>query len=146
MDTHVRDNLNYLNDLRLKYGQVTADVTGIAGTETDIITAPAFTPISSSRLLVISFRCRSTIANTSTGVFTFRIKEGSTTLNEINLRTGSTSTSAEYVTTWTYVASPSAASHTYKVTAQRAAGTGTMDIQAASTYPMQIVVEDIGAA
>lgn len=146
MDTHIKDNLNYLNDLRVKYAQVTADVTGIAGTETDIITAPAFTPISSSRLLRISFRCRSTIAGTSTGVFTFRLKEGSTTLNEINNRLGSTSTSGEFVTTWTYVASPSAASHTYKATAQRATGTGTMDIQASSTAPMQIIVEDIGAA
>ena len=146
MNAHVRDNLNYLNDLRVKYGSVTANSSAFSA-ETDLITAPAFTPISGSRLLRVSYRIRAFTSTNAGDILTLRIKEGSTEFSQQQRNAYTITTAvADGIADFVYIASPSAASHTYKVTGQRTAGTGTFTLQAASNYPTQIIVEDIGAA
>ncbi len=73
-----------------------------------------------------------------------RIKEGATTLQDVR---GSTAlfnvARSETVQGFVYV-SPSAGSHTYKITGAMAAGTGSISMVASSTQPAQILVEDLG--
>lgn len=45
-----------------------------------------------------------------------------------------------------WVASPSSGSHTYKISLQRASGTGTGVMNGNASYPIQIIVEDAGTA
>lgn len=146
MNQHVRDNLNYLNDLRVEYAQITADTSAFSTTETTIVTAPAFTPISASRLLVVMVHVRGTFHSDATNIFEFRIKEGATKLQEITERSESASTGSEGFTMIKYIASPTAAAHTYHLAGQRVLGGGTCIVQANATYPTQIIVQDIGAA
>jgi hypothetical protein len=147
MDTHVRDNLNYLNDLRVKYAQSTSDSSSTSSTTIlDVLSAPSFTPISSSRLLKITGHWRGLNVATDPGIYGVHIREGSTTLNSENKKVESTGTGQQGGTIVCYVASPSAAAHTYKLSLQRLSGTGTAVMEGAATYPIQIIVEDIGAA
>ena len=145
MDTHIKDNLNYLNDLRVKYAQRTTDTSAFSA-ETDVVTAPAFTPISSSRLIKITAFFRGWQASVATDIFAVRLKEGATQLQEKLIRSQSAGTGSDGNFIQVYVASPSAAAHTYKLTGVRLSGTGTMTLQADATYPCQIIVQDIGAA
>lgn len=146
MNTHLRDNLNYLNDLRIKYAQRSTNFGGITSSQSTVLTAPAFTPISASRIIKITARWRSIVSTVANDIFSLRINEVSVgQINEVNV--GDTSGSGKGGgTNICYVPSPSATSHTYALAADRVAGSGTGTIEAAATYPIQIIVEDIGAA
>lgn len=147
MNAHVRDNLNYLNDTRVKYATQTTASSSTSGTTIlDVLSAPAFTPISSSRLLKITAHWRSITVTTDPGTYTLMIREGSTLLNGENHKVESTGTGQQGGTMSHLVVSPSGASHTYKFSIQRASGTGTAVVDADATYPIFICVEDIGAA
>jgi len=147
MNTHVRDNLNYLDDSRVKYQTGTSDVGPTSGTTIlDVITAPAFTPISSSRLLRVMFHYRSITGTVSGDVFEMMVREGSTQLNSNNEKIQSTGTGQNGGVVEALVASPSAAAHTYNGSIQRASGTGTGTVNGSSTFAILITVEDIAAA
>ena len=148
MNAHIRDQLNYLNDSRVKYAQTTSNVGPTSGTtELDIITAPAFTPISATRLIKVSLHLRSLTSATVGDQFTIRIKEGATTFAEalININNSGTS-GGDGKAYFALVPNATAASHTYKATIQRATGTGTATVSASATGPLSICVEDAGAA
>lgn len=146
-NAHIRDNLNYLNDLRVKYATQTTASSSTSGTTIlDVLSAPSFTPISSSRLIKITVHWRSLTPTTDPGTWTLMIREGSTLLQAENHKAESTGTGQQGGTMSHIIASPSAAAHTYKFSIQRAAGTGTAVVDADATYPIFICVEDIGAA
>lgn len=145
MNAHVRDNLNYLNDQRVDYVQRTTDFTGITSLQSTVMTAPSFTPISASRLLRITARWRSFTSTVPDDIFAVRINEvGVGQVNEVNIKVGSNGFAGG--TLVCIVASPSAAGHTYAMAADRQLGSGTGTIQGSSTYPIQLIIEDIGAA
>lgn len=146
MNAHLRDNLNYINDLRIKYVQRTTDFTGITNLQSTVLTAPAFTPISSTRLLRITARWRSISSSVVDDIYALRINEsGVGQVNEVNIGNTSGSGKGGGVCT-TLVISPSVAAHTYTLAADRIAGTGTGNIQGSGTYPIQLWVEDVGAS
>lgn len=72
------------------------------------------------------------------------IRESTTTLQIAEFRNGSTNSTESLQVI--YVLTPSAGAHTYKLSMQRAAGSGTITMTAAATAPAFILVEDIGAA
>jgi hypothetical protein len=147
-DPQVKNNLTYLKDKQdtVKYGQRTTNTSAFSSSETDIVTAAAFTPVDSSRLLRVSVVVRGLQFSVATDIFVFRIKEGSTQLQERTVRSESGGTGTDGFDFWVYIPNPTAASHTYKLTGGRVDGTGTCVIQADATYPCQILVEDCGAA
>jgi hypothetical protein len=146
MNTHLRDNLNYLNDLRIKWAQRTTNTSAFSA-ETDLLTAPSFTPINASRVLLVHVHVWSYVATVTSDIFLFRIKEGGTQFTEISKEVNVTGQGVHGFTMLCYITSPSAAAHTYKVTGVRAAGgTGTCTVQASSTAPMQMVIHDVGSA
>ena len=145
----IKDNLDYLKtqDDVVKYAQATANSSSTSGTTIlDVLTAPAFTPVSATRLIKITVHWRSITVATDPGIYLVMIREGSTTLNEENHKVETTGTGQQGGTMVHYIANPTAAAHTYKLSIQRATGTGTAIVQADPTYPMQILVEDAGAA
>ena len=147
MNAHLRDNLNYLNDSLSVNAQRTTDSSSTSSsTVLDVLSAPAFTPISASRLIKITGQWRSMTVTTDPGIYTVYIREGSTSLNQQNHELSAPAVGLSGGSIVTYVASPSAAAHTYKLSMQRASGTGTAVMNAAATYPIQIIVQDIGAA
>lgn len=147
LNSHLRNNLNYLNDSRIAYAQQTTATGSIGATQTIILSAPAFTPISGSRIIRITARWRSWTCTVLDDIFAFRIMEfGVGQKNERLQRNQSATFEHDGGEITALVPSPSASSHTYNLSADRVTGTGTMIIQAASTYPIQIWVEDVGAA
>lgn len=124
--------------------RTTANVGPTSGTtELDVITAPAVTVGPTNRRLRISFHSKAVTGTVSGDAFTLRIKEGATILAEYNILIP-TSTLQLACDFETFVDSPTAGSHTYKVTIQQNAGTGTATVQAGSGAGTAIAVMDVG--
>jgi len=125
---------------QLGYAQVVADQTGIT-TVTDLTGLSVVVIVATSRRIKISGHVF-VLQNTSTGIPDGNFQEGATVLG----RLGSDDLSAGQRTVWdtSVVLTPSAGSHTYKLTASTSAGT--LDVKASATNPAYILVEDIGAA
>ncbi len=101
----------------------------------------------SDRRIRLRFHCRGIVSSVggSTDVFTVRIKEGATVLNESNYLGVVTTAAATGGCDFEHIlSSPTAASHTYKVTIQRAIGSGTASVSATATAPLTFTVEDVG--
>jgi hypothetical protein len=82
----------------------------------------------------------STVANDILGI---RLKEGGTQLMERYSTAIGASTGSNFPGTRVPI-TPTAAAHTYKATALRASGTGTLTVEAAATYPLTLFLEDKG--
>jgi hypothetical protein len=115
-----------------------------AATELDILTAPAVTIAGAGRRLRIRFHARALGASVAGDTFILRIKEGATILSESVYTAPGTGDNAVGSDFEAYVDSPTAASHTYKLTAQRFNGTGTLTVRASANGPMKLAVEDVG--
>lgn len=124
----------------LDYKTVTANQSSIT-TEVDLTNLTSTLTYVANRRIRLSFEMHivetTYVAGDNLNVF---IKEGATVLYQVN--------SVAYATSITLsgsvVITPSTGSHTYKLTAARGGGTGTMAMYAASTYPAWIMVEDLG--
>lgn len=112
----------------------------------DILSAPAVTFAAANRLIKVTIQWRGINVATDPGIYSVMIREGSTKLNEQNHKVETTGTGQQGGTLVHWIASPSAAAHTYKFSLQRASGTGTGTVEADATYPIQITVEDCGTA
>lgn len=115
-------------------------------TELDVLTASSVTINATNRRLRLTWHCRAiTCTVAGTDIYTMRIKEGATVLGESNylaVVTGAAATGGcDFSVT---VDSPTAAAHTYKVSIQRAVGSGAATIQGSATGPMTLTVEDAG--
>lgn len=122
------------------YAQVTANQGGIT-TEVDLTGLAVTVTVGAGRRILIRgcVRASTTVAQDS---FDLKILEGATVLQ-----------TAEYVSPVVaraearrveVVLTPSAGSHTYKLTGVRSTGTGTFTMNAGATFPAYILVEDIG--
>jgi hypothetical protein len=135
-----------VNDLSqgvLNFTTSSADIGPTSGTtELDVITAGAVTVAASTRRIKVTFSCQSYTGMTNGDVFLLRIKEGATVLQVFTVVASSAAVTYPGGTYSTLI-NPTAASHTYKVTIQRSAGTGVVTIVGAG--PLQLIVEDCGA-
>lgn len=116
-------------------------------TELDVLTASAVTLAAADRRIRLRWHCRAISATVggSADIFTVRIKEGATVLNESNYLAVATAAAATGGCDFeAIVTSPTAAAHTYKVTIQRAIGSGNATVTASATAPMTLTVEDAG--
>ena len=127
---------------QLGYAQVTAnqgsitavtDITGLSVT----VTVPA-----NRRIRIhVSGHLGSTVAGDEMDLL---VREGSTSLQE-RVTTANTANRIEGMDS-IVILTPSAGPHTYKASASRSVGTGTVTFQAGATFPGFILVEDIGPA
>ena len=141
--------MNYLNDSRAVYAQKTTSTSGIVGSGFVVITAPAITPISSSRIILVKAHWRGIFSTVGGDSFLMAIGEtggGVDRYNETVFHTPASGTSYGPGTVSHLVISPSVESHAYNLVGQRTGGSGSGTVQASTTFPTQIIVQDIGAA
>lgn len=120
--------------------EVTANQGSIAGTETDLTGLSVTFDTPGNRFVLVMFQLYA--ASTGSDTTVVRIKEGATQLQPTyeTLATNAKSVPGSVLLT------PGAGSHTYKLTMQRAAGTGTETMYASATSPAQLTVFDMGPA
>lgn len=125
------------------YAEVTANQNGITSI-TDLTSLSVAVTVGSSRRIGITGWCLASNGASGTGDSgSLSIRESSTTLARTQIYYGAASIVATHVAR--VVLTPSSGAHTYKLSFERAAGTGDdFDIEASSTYPAFILVEDLG--
>lgn len=123
----------------LGYAQVTANQTGIT-TQVDVTGLSVTVTVGTGRRIKITAYTAAALSTVTTDNCEITINEGATQLSQANTIGGNGG--AELLAQ--VVIQPSAGSHTYKVTALRALGTGSMTFSANANYPGFILVEDIG--
>lgn len=133
------------------YAEVTANQTISTGTETDLTGLTVTVTVAANRKIRI--RGQGIISRSvADGVSVGRIKEGSTELGRWAQHAPSATTefdaaSGDAVSSPAGVfVTPSAGSHTYKLTLQRFSGTGNVVLNAAAGSQAFIMVEDVGPA
>lgn len=118
---------------------VTASVTGVAGTETTLATAPAITGDGTTKVRV-DFSWGAVSSATAGETWEIRLKDGATVLHTLRLinQTVSTSEAGGHMMT---IITPSSGSHTITAVAIRIAGASTGTWGASSTSPMTLSVQ-----
>lgn len=122
------------------YAQVTANQ-GTFTTATDLTgLTVTVTTVTGRRYRVTGLvNISSSVAN---DICRLTLQEGATVLD---LRQGSSPVANENASILcSAILTPSAAAHTYKLTATRESGTGNLTMQASTTFPAYILVEDLG--
>ena len=124
------------------YAERTSNLTGITALQ-DLTGLSVAVVVGTSRRIRITAHVNlsATVANDSAAVV---IREGSTTLREA--ATVLPVASRPQTVTCQVIVTPSSGAHTYKLSAQRDAGSGTVSVEAAATRPAFILVEDLGPA
>lgn len=123
---------------QLGYAEVTANQSTITA-EVDLTGLAVTVTVPVGRRIKITGHvlARSTVAN---DVFQLSIKEGATLLNAAK---DSVPTTDDLSIDAFSIITPSAGTHTYKLTALRSSGSGNLNIAAGATFPSYILVEDI---
>lgn len=140
--THLHTEDNSLPGGWIGFVEVTANQGSIT-TLTDLTGLSQAVTVNSNRKIRVSFNV-SRVSSTVTGdAWKFHIREGSTTLatSQSDIA-GATIASGGGAMFWT--GNPSSGSHTYKMSLERTAGTGTITMAASATEPAQLLIEDIG--
>lgn len=128
---------------QLAYSQATSNQTGIT-TEVDITGLSVNVVVTAGRVIRITGFVPAFSTTVSGDGGRISIKEGGTLLTLGQAFIGGTSASAGSNSIMPQVVlSPTAGSHTYKLTAARVSGTGTFTMNADPTFPAYILVEDI---
>lgn len=129
----------------LGYALLTANQINITA-EADITGLSVAVNLPAGRLIKISAHVWLQSATVATDVGRVSLKEGATIL-QIGTVTNPTNAGSSSGTTSPFIVlAPAAGAHTYKATAQRIVGTGSITVQASATTPAILLVEDIGAA
>lgn len=123
----------------LAYAQATANQ-GFITTEADLTELSATVSVPAGRRLRLSAHSypHSSVAADEA---TLRIKEGTTQLTQTSVTLGTVNRA--YALDASVVITPTAGTHTYKLTMQRSNGTGNVTNNASATFPAFILVEDI---
>jgi hypothetical protein len=128
----------------LGYAEVTANQTGIT-TEADLTGLSVSVTVAAGRRIRVTGQVRYG-GTTSDDVATLRIKEGTISIQTAQLLVSRATGQANPTLTTAVVLTPSAGSHTYKLSLERPIGTGNMQLVASSNSPAFILVEDIDPA
>lgn len=142
LNQDVRDNILFLAASTLGYAQVTANQTGIGTTVTDLTGLSVTVTVTASRRIRVTGYIP-VQQQTNGRLVTAYVREGSTTLNDYLLAIDGTASLFGTIPA-AVVLTPSAGSHTYKLSL--ATSGDTVNMIAASGRPAFILVEDIGAA
>ena len=124
----------------LGYAEVTADQSGITS-EVDLTGLSVTVDVASGRRIKVTAKA-DFFSDTANDRIELRIKQDGT---QVQRDVHQNQSDAETAYT-SVVLEPSAGSRTYKLTAVRVSGTGSVTMAAASGRPALILVEDIGAA
>jgi hypothetical protein len=124
----------------LGYAQVVASQASIT-TEADLTSLAVTVDVASGRRIRITHGMN-VFSSVGTDLLRIFIKEGATQLQTSEIRLASTQSVT--MPCKGVILTPSAGSHTYKLTAQRAVGTGNMTMEASAGGPAWLLVEDIG--
>ena len=127
----------------LGYAQVVANQSGLAALA-DLTGLSIAVTVAASRRIRVTLWCLGAISTVAGDRGQAHIREGTTTLTRSLHRFDGTTTESGFCVIW--VGTPSAGSHTYKGSYERASGTGTHSWVADAQGPSFILVEDIGAA
>lgn len=132
-------------DSVLGYSQATVAQAGIAAGPTDLtsLSVTVTVPYAQHRIRITG-QCQGLESAGSTG-HAIDILEGATTLGRAGLVEPSATTNRMFVC-GSVIIVPTAGSHTYKLTATRYSGTATLTVEASTTNPAWILVEDLGPA
>lgn len=122
---------------QLAYAQATANQ-GTFTAETDLTGLSVNISVPAGRVIEITGHCEMS-SSVADGTMRLSIFEGATLIN-IGEQNGSTNAQGVEVSA---VISPSAGSHTYKLSGLRSAGTGNLTMAAGPTFPAYILVKDI---
>ena len=126
------------------YAEVTAGQTGIGGTDTDLTGLSVAVTVNTSRRIKVSCQA-TTVADSGTPNIRLKIKEGATQLTQlVREQTATGGGTSGQTITGSWIGTPSAGSHTYKLALQTTSATG--GIFASSTEPAWLLVEDLGPA
>lgn len=117
---------------------------GSITTETDVSGVTLTVTLNASRRIRISAIGQHTATNADT-VAQLTIKEGSTSIAYDRSPTAFANVSYNNAMEPWRIITPSAGSHTYKLTIQRLVGTGTVTLVADTDRPVALLVEDVGA-
>lgn len=134
----------------LGYVEVTANQTVSTGTETDLTGLTLTLTLPANRTIRITGHCL-TNRSVADGTTVVRIKEGSTELGRVTQHSPSAAgefdlSEGSAVSGFGNFTTPSAGSHTYKLTIQRVTGTGNAVLTAAAGSPAFLLVEDLGSS
>lgn len=125
----------------LGYSQATADQALSGGTEADLTNlSVAVTVPSGGRSLFIVGYVGEWAGSVSDQIASLRIKESSTQFGEMLQDIDRIDVPTAGSIVLARVSAPSAGAHTYKLTAQRSQGTGTLTMKATATIPAFILV------
>lgn len=138
-DPTSNQRINAGGELANGYAQITANQAAIVGV-VDVTGLTVTVNVNPGRRIKITACANAQNTNADQGC-QFFIKEGSTSLENGITLNGNAGVSSS--TMFAAVLSPSAGSHTYKVTAQNYVG-GTVTVTATTSNPAWILVEDIG--
>jgi hypothetical protein len=141
-DIHAHVNSHSGSTVRgsLGYAQVTA-TQGSITTEVDLTSLTVTATVNSGERIRVkgNILVQTSVAN---DIVYLRIKESTTVLQIASLIL--TNTADVYVLPVEVILTPSAASHTYKLSLARQGGTGNISMVAGATFPAFILVEGIG--
>ncbi len=127
----------------LGYAQVVSGQLSISS-EVDLTGLAVTVTVQAGRRIRITGSVSEFDNDANAGAITGRIKEGSTGLG---MFLASSIVASGFVSAWgSVVITPTQGAHTYKLSAQKSVGAGTVSLFAAATQPAFILVEDIGAA
>jgi hypothetical protein len=126
----------------LGYAKVTSSQGSITS-QTDLTGATVTVHVPPRRLIKVEYHSplRSTVAGDR---ILLRAYEDSTELGIAGIHVHNASQTL--MISGVAVSEPAAGSHTYKLTMQRASGSGTVSTEASSTNPMYIIISDAGPA
>jgi hypothetical protein len=126
----------------LGYAEITASQAGIT-TEADITGLAVTVSVNSGRRIKITGYTPGILIDVLDERGSYRIKEGGTQLQEfraVSRNTGFSTHGACPI----WIGTPTAGSHTYKITAARISSSGNLTVLANANAPAFILVEDIG--
>lgn len=125
------------------YATVTANQNVATSTVTDLTGLAVTVTVGASRLIRLSASCllsRSVADGVTVGYF----REGTTELGRWGQHSPSAATEFDWCAGWCLVVAPTEGTHTYKLSMNRATGTGNSTLNAAAGAAAWFLVEDIG--
>ncbi len=126
--------------------EIAANVGPTVGTnELTVITGNAVTFDGVQRARIV-LDIRGITGDTAGDVYSVRIKEGATQLQEAQWETQTINVAKRGVTVeYVTPVAPSAGAHTYSATIVRVVGAGVATVQGAATRPIQLITEQVGS-
>lgn len=127
----------------LGYAQVTSGQSGITSV-TDLTSLSVAVNVEAGRRLRITGHGQLGVTASAATSAVGTVREGSTELGRFGSVINETANAISQMTEGSVVVTPSAGAHTYKLSLERGAGSGTASLVASATNPAFILVMDIG--